>query len=47
VKIEVEGKIDTTKLNASIVAEKGNILKVNIKGGVVELTNNKLIILAE
>jgi F-type H+-transporting ATPase subunit epsilon len=47
VKMEVEGKLDTTKLNENVNVDKNNTLRVTIKGGVAELMNNKLILLAE
>lgn len=47
VKMEVEGKLDTTKLNQNVNVDKNNTLRVTIKGGVAELMNNKLILLAE
>jgi F-type H+-transporting ATPase subunit epsilon len=46
-KMEVEGKLDTTKLNQKVNVDKNNTLRVTIKGGVAELMNNKLILLAE
>jgi F-type H+-transporting ATPase subunit epsilon len=47
VKMEVEGKLDTTKLNQNVNVDKNNTLRVTIKGGVAELMNNKMIVLAE
>ncbi len=47
VKVEVEGKFDTTKLNENVKVDKGNTLRININGGVAELMNNKMIVLAE
>jgi F-type H+-transporting ATPase subunit epsilon len=47
VKMEVEGKLDATKLNQNVNVDKNNTLRVTIKGGVAELMNNKLILLAE
>jgi len=47
VKMEVEGKLDTTKLNQNVNVYKNNTLRVTIKGGVAELMNNKMIVLAE
>jgi len=47
VKMEVEGKLDTTKLNENVNVDKNNTLRVTIKGGVAELMNNKMIVLAE
>jgi F-type H+-transporting ATPase subunit epsilon len=47
VKMEVEGKLDTTKLNQNVNIDKNNTLRVTIKGGVAELMNNKMIVLAE
>jgi len=47
VKVEVDSKFDTTKLNENVKVDKSNIIHVAIKGGVAELINNKLIILAE
>ena len=46
-KMEVEGKLDTTKLNQNVNVDKNNTLRVTIKGGVAELMNNKMIVLAE
>jgi 5S rRNA maturation endonuclease (ribonuclease M5) len=45
--MEVEGKLDTTKLNQNVNVDKNNTLRVTIKGGVAELMNNKMIVLAE
>ncbi len=45
VKVEVSGKLDAIKNNA--VSIDKNVLRVQIKGGVAELMNNKLIVLAE
>lgn len=47
VKMEVDGKLDATKLNQNVNVDKNNTLRVTIKGGVAELMNNKLILLAE
>ncbi len=46
VKVEVVGQIDQEKLNNKIRVER-NTLFIPIKGGVAELMNNKLIVLAE
>jgi F-type H+-transporting ATPase subunit epsilon len=46
-KMEVEGKLDTTKFNQNVNVDKNNTLRVTIKGGVAELMNNKMIVLAE
>ena len=47
IKVEVETKFDTTKLNENVKVDKGNTLRITIKGGVAELMNNKMIVLAE
>ena len=47
VKMETDGKLDSTKLNENINVVNGNLLSVTIKGGIAELMNNKLILLAE
>lgn len=47
IKVEVEGKFDTTKLNENVIVNKENTLRISIKGGVAELMNNKMIVLAE
>ena len=47
IKVEVETKFDTTKLNENVKVDKGNTLRINIKGGVAELMTNKMIVLAE
>ncbi len=47
VKMETDGKLDSTKLNENVNVENGNSLSVTIKGGIAELMNNKLILLAE
>jgi F-type H+-transporting ATPase subunit epsilon len=47
VKVEVTGQIDKEKLHSKIRVDKNNQLFIPIKGGVAELMNNKLIILAE
>jgi F-type H+-transporting ATPase subunit epsilon len=47
VKVEVTGQIDREKLHSKIRFEKNNLLFIPIKGGVAELMNNKLIVLAE
>ena len=47
VKMETDGKLDSTKLNENVNVENGNSLSVTIKCGIAELMNNKLILLAE
>jgi F-type H+-transporting ATPase subunit epsilon len=47
VKMETDGKLDSTKLNENVNVLNGNSLSVTIKGGIAELMNNKLILLAE
>ena len=47
VKMEVDSKLDVTKLNENVNVENSNSLSVTIKGGIAELMNNKLILLAE
>ncbi|MBU3659495.1 MAG: F0F1 ATP synthase subunit epsilon [Flavobacteriales bacterium] len=47
VKVEVAEKFDTSKLNENVKVDKGNILRITINGGVAELMNNKMIVLAE
>ena len=47
VKMETDGKLDSTKLNENVNVVNGNLLSVTIKGGIAELMNNKLILLAE
>ena len=47
VKMETDGKLDSTKLNENMNVVNGNLLSVTIKGGIAELMNNKLILLAE
>ena len=47
VKMETDGKLDSTKLNENVNVLNGNLLSVTIKGGIAELMNNKLILLAE
>lgn len=46
VKVELSGTIDSKTLAKNVTLDK-NTLKVTIKGGVAELMNNKLIVLAE
>lgn len=47
VKMETDRKLDSTKLNENVNVLNGNSLSVTIKGGIAELMNNKLILLAE
>jgi F-type H+-transporting ATPase subunit epsilon len=46
VKVEVVGQIDLDNLNSTVRVER-NLLFIPIKGGVVEMMNNKVIVLAE
>jgi F-type H+-transporting ATPase subunit epsilon len=46
-KVELEGIPSKENLSAGVVLEGQKTLKIAIKGGVVELINNKLIVLAE
>jgi F-type H+-transporting ATPase subunit epsilon len=48
-KIELEKPFERTEKTNSLIQEDKNnkIIRVDIKGGVVEMTNNKIIVLAE